>query len=248
MQNERKMLKMNHLDAFNAEMYGYILLDHAEEVPEAEISSGKYYLPVKGVIKENSTSTKIRPVFDASAKSTNGTSLNDLYLIGPNLYPLIFDILLKFREHKIAMAGDISKMYREVKLEDCDKDFHRMFVRHPDGRIVVARMKRLTFGVRPSPFIATSVIRYHAAKHKESYPEASEAILSSFYVDDFLSGASTLEEAQHIRESLCELLGKCGMVLRKWRSSSKELLQSIPEELIEKEDRKELIRGDALRH
>ncbi|GBN35138.1 hypothetical protein AVEN_24704-1 [Araneus ventricosus] len=46
------------------------------------------YLPHRAVIKENST-TRIRPVFDASAKQKNGSSLNSCLEKGPNLVKLI---------------------------------------------------------------------------------------------------------------------------------------------------------------
>jgi len=51
------------------------------------------------------------------------------------------------------------------------------------------RIKRLTFGVKSSPYLATQVIRHVAESHSQSHPEASKAILEDFYVDDFLSGA-----------------------------------------------------------
>ena len=67
-----------------------------------------------GVTKESSTSTKLRVIFDASAKTSNGLSLNDTLCVGPTLHPNLDHILLKFRTYKIALTGDISKMYREV--------------------------------------------------------------------------------------------------------------------------------------
>ncbi len=71
-----------------------------------------------------STTTKVRPVFDASAKSSTGVSLNDLLYTGPNLYQLQTDILLRFRTHKIGFSADISKMFREVWLHEDERDFH----------------------------------------------------------------------------------------------------------------------------
>ncbi len=64
--------------------------------------------------------------------------------------------------------------------------------------MIDAKMKRLTFGIRSSPFLATQVIRDLASKHKTSHPEASFAIVNSFYVDDFVSGTNTVTEAQLI--------------------------------------------------
>ncbi len=245
--NERRMLRMGQLESFNAEMAGYLEMGHAEVVSDNKEKNAKYYLPVKGVVKTSSTSTKVRPVFDASAKSSNGKALNDIYLVGPNLYPLILDILLKFRVKPVAIAADISKMYREVWLQDEDKDYHRLFIRAKNGELLQARMKRLTFGVRPSPFVATSVIRHHAKLNATQYPEASEAILANFYVDDYLASVDTVEEADKLRESLCQLLNLCGMTLRKWRASSDNVLEKIPPDLLEKEDRKELMKSDALK-
>ena len=97
-------------------------------------------------------------------------------------------------------------------------------------------MRRLTFGVKPSPFLATRVIQHLAERHASSHPEASTAILRDFYVDDYLSGASTVEEAQHLREQLCQLLNLAGMKFRKCRSSSNEFRKTIPSDLIETED------------
>lgn len=51
---------------------------------EAE-SSKAYYIPHHAVIKEDSTTTKVRVVFDASCKSTSGVSLNDISIVGPTV-------------------------------------------------------------------------------------------------------------------------------------------------------------------
>ena len=94
-------------------------------------------------------------------------------------------------------------------------------------------MRRLTFGVTSSPFLATSVLRQAASDLSETYPLASAALQSDFYVDDCLSGASDISGALHLQQELCQLLNDIGFVLRKWRSNSSELLKHIPEELRE---------------
>ena len=60
-------------------------------------SNPVFYLPHRPVIKEASESSKIRPVFDASAKGSNGISLNDCIDPGPSLLPNLVDVLLRFR-------------------------------------------------------------------------------------------------------------------------------------------------------
>ena len=244
-QNERKMLKMGHLEAFNKELETYMTMEYAHEVPAEELNADAYYLPVQGVVKLSSTSTKIRPVFDGSAKTTSGSAVNDLFLPGPSLKPLISDVLLKFRAKRVGITSDISKIYREVKLERDDTDLHRFFCRTNDGKLTVLRMSKLTFGIRPSPFVATSILRFHSKKYVDSHPAAAQAILQSFYVDDFISGANTAEEAVKLQQTLCQVLREACLKLCKWRSSSKQVLESIPEELRESDPIQEQLGQDA---
>ena len=62
---------------------------------------------------------------------------------------------------------------------------------------------------------------------------ASDMVKQTFYVDDCLTGAATVEEAISLSESLNQLLEKACMKLRKWRLNSEELLQTIPEQMRE---------------
>ena len=63
-------------------------------------------------------------------------------------------------------------------------------------------MKKLTFGVSSSSFLATKVLRQAAADHKEEFPKAAEVINNSFHIDDCLTGAATLEEAKEVQVKL----------------------------------------------
>ena len=164
-------------------------MKHSELVPVEDLSkpdSETYYLPMHGVVKESSTTTKLRVVFDASAKSTSGHSLNDVLLSDPVLYPLLANILIKFRQHSIGMSTDISKMFREVSLHLEDRDLHRYVMKNEneEGLVEDWRMTRVTFGVTSSPFLATQVLRQVAIDHQQEFPEAAALITSSFYVDD----------------------------------------------------------------
>ena len=125
-------------------------------------------------------------------------------------------------------------MYREVKLSSEDKDLHRFLWRaSPNLPIQDYRMTRVTFGVSASPYLAVKTLQQTAADHGEEYPRATQYINSSFYVDDFLGGASTPQEAVELFQQLREVLLKGGFNLCKWRSSSSEVLQDIPTALQE---------------
>ena len=235
--NERSITRRNLWEPFQQVVRGYLDLGHAEPVPPSEPPpppSSSYYLPMHAVMKDSSTTTKLRVVFDGSAATTSGTSLNQSLLVGPTLQPTLSAILLKFRCYPVAINADISKMYREVLLHPADKDLHRFVWRaSPEDPISTYRMCRVTFGVSASPYLAVKTLQKTALDHGEEYPEVIWHILHSFYVDDFLGGADTPQEALSLFHRLREVLQKGGFNLTKWRSSSSAVLQDIPPELQE---------------
>ena len=67
-----------------------------------------HYIPHYLAIRDDKTTTKIRIVFDESARD-NGPSLNDCLYKGPHLTPLRYDIILRLRLHVVALTSDIEK-------------------------------------------------------------------------------------------------------------------------------------------
>jgi hypothetical protein len=116
------------------EQYTQAFLDfyersHMELVPQDELqiaAKDSFYIPHHCVIKQESTTTKIRIVFDGSAVTTTGESLNSLLVVGPKRQDNLTNILIRFRFHLVALTGDVEKMYRQVALQKRDKDFHRI--------------------------------------------------------------------------------------------------------------------------
>jgi len=94
----------------------YLDLGHMSSVSAADIGLCRYVLPHYCVTKEDSSTTKLRVVFDGSAASSSGYSLNDVFMAGPVIQPTMFQILLRFRSHPVAITGDICKMYRCVRV------------------------------------------------------------------------------------------------------------------------------------
>ena len=125
---ERSLLAKAQFKEFASCIEEYLELGHAELVPVTELQKTHqqvYYMPMHTVRKEASTTTKLRVVFDASAKSVSGASLNDQFLIGPTVHPSLVDVLMRFRRHKIVMTTNFSKMYRAVLLSKEQRDLHR---------------------------------------------------------------------------------------------------------------------------
>ena len=233
--NERSIQRRGIWEPFQQVIKGYFDLNHAELVPaEEQLPHPNFYLPMHAVLKDSSTSTKLRVVFDGSATTTSGLSLNQSLLVGPTLQPTLSTTLLKFRCYPIALNADISKMYREVKLSSADKDLHRFLWRaSPNLPVQDCRMTRVTFGVSASPYLAVRALLQTADDHGEEYPRATQHIKHSFYVDDFLGGADTPQEALLLFTQMRRILERGGFNLCKWRSSSSEVLQQIPVSLQE---------------
>ncbi|GFV77149.1 integrase catalytic domain-containing protein [Trichonephila clavipes] len=111
---ERKLHSNNQLkEQYTEFMEEYQNLGHVTPVA-SYVKSLHYFLPHHGVINDNSSTTKLRVVFDGSFKSTNGNSLNDILLIGKKLQSDIFLTLLKFRFFPIAFSADILPMVHLV--------------------------------------------------------------------------------------------------------------------------------------
>ena len=204
--NGKSLLKKKRWSEFQSVMLEYITLGHTVAISPQDVSlppSQSYYMPVHSVLKETSTSTKVRAVFDASAPSASGVSLNDLLAVGPTLQPTLEQTLLRFRRHSIAISGDISKMYREILLSPADRPMHRFLWRQELGDAWQDfEMQRVTFGVTSSPYMAIRTLMQVATDFGEDFPLAQKHIRESFYVDDFFGGAETVSEASLLRPLL----------------------------------------------
>ena len=99
----------------------YFEMRHAVAVPVEDLdkpSAEVYYFPMHAVRKETSSTSKLCVVFNASAKTSTGTLLNDHLLVGPTLHASLIDVLLQFRQHGVAFTMDVSRMYRAVLLPE----------------------------------------------------------------------------------------------------------------------------------
>ena len=91
-------------------MDDYLRMGHMEEVAENEIPQRVCYLPHHAVVKTSSLTTKVRVVFDASAKGSKGQLLNDILLCGPTIQEDVFTILCRFRKHIYVVIADVEKI------------------------------------------------------------------------------------------------------------------------------------------
>ncbi|XP_055522715.1 uncharacterized protein LOC129716896 [Wyeomyia smithii] len=137
-------------------MREYLSLGHMRPI-EAEYSGNSmaYYLPHHPVIKEASTTTKLRVVFDGSAKTSTGYSRNDALCVGPVVKNDLLKQILRFRTYPIALVSDIAKMYRQVAVQPDDMPMQRIFWRFSQNEpIRIYELATVTYGLAPSSFLA----------------------------------------------------------------------------------------------
>jgi len=72
------------------------------------------------VIRESSLTAKLHIVFDASAKTTSGKSLNDILHVGPTVQDDFINIMIRFQTKKVALCAKIEKMYRKIRIAEED--------------------------------------------------------------------------------------------------------------------------------
>ncbi|XP_065089129.1 uncharacterized protein LOC135710468 [Ochlerotatus camptorhynchus] len=211
----------------------YISLGHMRLVEADDENTPAYYLPHHPVIKEASTTTKVRVVFDGSAKTSSSFSLNEAFCVGPVVQDDLLDIILRFRTFFIALVADIAKMYRQILVHLDDTPFQRILWRFSKlSPVQIYELLTVTYGLGPSSYLAARTLQQLAEDEGAAYPNGGPALKKNFYVDDFIGGAQSVEEAIRLRTELDELLKKGGFELRKWTSNQLEVLQSLSDEQV----------------
>ncbi|XP_011860709.1 PREDICTED: uncharacterized protein LOC105557892, partial [Vollenhovia emeryi] len=126
----RKRLDANPVlkQEYERVMNEYIDLGHMSLISDE--AEGGYYLPHHAITKSTSNTTKVRVVFDASAKTNKGISLNDTLMTGPTIQSKLFEHLVRFRTHRYVLTADIEKMYRQIWVHPNDRQYQKVFWYH----------------------------------------------------------------------------------------------------------------------
>ena len=190
-----------------------------------------YYSPHHAVVRRDRETTKVRIVYDGSAKNCKDErSLNDCLEVGENYIPHIFKMLTTFRWNFVALTADIKKAFLMVGIKSDDRDMLRfLWFKDPlaeKPEINEYRFNRLVFGLRPSPSILGETIAHHLNLYKQSEPEMYELLRKSLYVDDLLTGEEN-DENSFVVYQKSKIMASGGFNLRKWNSNSQTLLKSI---------------------
>ncbi|XP_011687025.1 PREDICTED: uncharacterized protein LOC105449468 [Wasmannia auropunctata] len=213
-------------------MVQYDEMDHMTMVePSGDSPTRVSYLPHHGVLRETSSTTKLRVVFNGSTALPTGESLNRCLLVGPNLLPPLADILLRWRNHRYVFATDVEKMYRQILVHPEDRDLQRIVWRcDPRDHLREYRLNTVTYGLACAPFLAMRALRQLADDEEETYPRGADVLRRDVYMDDVLTGADTLDRARDLQRQLTDLCMAGGFPLRKWSSNHPDVLADVPED------------------
>ncbi|XP_043505744.1 uncharacterized protein LOC122526416 [Polistes fuscatus] len=235
---ERKLAKNPTLrDAYSSFIKEYRDLEHMRTLPEDKATPlSTYYIPHHAILNEKSATTKLRVVFDASAKSKSGISLNDALAIGPNIQDDLFSIIARFRTYAYVITADIQKMYRQIRVDESQVSLQKIFwrddVRNP---VSTCELLTLTYGTASASFLATRCLKEIADLEEGNHPIGAQVIRRDFYVDDLLTGADSIAEVREIRDQVNQVLAKAGFKLHKWAANSGKILPHIPEKVDSKQ-------------
>ena len=144
---------------------------------------------------------------------------------GPSMLNDLLDILLRWRLSNVAFAGDISKMYHSVKTGELEGHLRRLLwrdcviEREPD----IYAFQVVTFGDRPAGCIAAAALHETATMFDQMSPEAAQILREDSYMDDVVSGADSLDEANRLVSMIQEIGILGGFKFKEFAISGKEV-------------------------
>ncbi|XP_058816425.1 uncharacterized protein LOC131679707 [Topomyia yanbarensis] len=233
---EHRLQNDPHLaEVLNTKIADYICKGYIRKLTDAELTIQHprvWYLPVFPVVNPNKPA-KTRLVWDAAAKAYD-VSLNSVLLKGPDFLASLLSVLIKFREHRIAVCGDLREMYHQVLMREEDQHCQRFFWGREEstGGPNVYIMQVMTFGACCSPSTAQYVKNKHAKLYENEFPAAVHAIVKQHYVDDMLISVETEEEAISLVHDIKMIHQEGGFEMRNWLSNSSTVLLSLNEKLV----------------
>lgn len=228
---ERRQLRdPTKAEAYQAEIGKLKQAGYASKISSAQVkkSSESWFIP-HHLVTHNA---KNRIVFNCSY-TYRDKNLNELLIPGPNLGASLLGVLLRFREHSVAVSSDIKGMFHQVRLLPEDRPLLRFLWRdlQRDTQPDVYEWQVLPFGTTCSPCCAIYALQRHVYHHSHPEDEVRRSIENNFYVDNWLQSFPTREMAKDMVEVLRRLLLEGGFELRQWASNAPEVVGHLPKDI-----------------
>jgi hypothetical protein len=220
---ENRLMKSKIKDRYTEFLQEYEDLGHLTRVSRPSFG---YYIPHHAVLREQSETTKLRVVFNASFKGSSGKSLNDIMMVGPRVQDDLISILLRFRYHIYVVTGDIEKMYRQIVVDECQRHLQLILWRADHSQpLQTLQLNTVTYGTASAPFLSTRYLVQLANECPDD--KIANIVRSDFYVDDLNTGASSKNELETILKGVIQVLNKGCFPLRKFRTNAPEIFSDL---------------------
>ena len=212
-------------------------------ISEKEIKTFKgpiMYLPHSIVHSPTSITTPYRVVYDGSAviKTNPKVTYNDLLLPGLPLHRELTAILMKFRQKRYVLNGDIKALFLNVLLHKDHQNLCRFLWQDSyDGPIITYKFQALLFGLNCSPTIAMAAVQKLTKmvmtdpKSTDHDKLAAERLANDVYVDDLVTTFNDVTEMEQCYNSINKILAMGSFEMRKWMSNHFRFMKKIPEKI-----------------
>lgn len=230
MQLERRLASNPDLkERYVAFMREYIALGHMRVVTDQPGDPSQcFYIP------HHPVTVKFRVVFNGSAQTTNGVSLNDTQLAGPTIQDTLVNIVFRFRLFAVALSADVEKMFRQIQIDERHQHWQLILWRESShAPLCTYALTTVTYGLTSSPFNAVRALHQCAIDNCGVISDGNRAavartsILRDFYVDDYLTSAPSTERAVELATDVDRILQQGHFPLRKWQSNDAHALARI---------------------
>ena len=208
------------------QMEEQVELGHVRIIPNhnADPESPVCYLANHIVTYEDKPG-KFRITQDGAAK-TQGTSLNKAVLTGPDFMSKLIGIVMRFRRNAVVLSADIKSFFFQIEMsiKDAPAGRHLWWTDRSMKKEIILEPRTFNMGLASSPTASAFTLQYHALQVKSMYElDIFIAIMSQFYVDDYLDSVRTVEEGRKRKKNMKEALKLGGFDLIKWKSNIEEL-------------------------
>ena len=225
LESERKLQQLNYVEYI--ENLPHDVQDSLKSHPIQN------FIPWRAVWKENSVSTPCRIVFDASQATSSGYSLNDLLAKGRNNLNKLQEIVIRWSMHRVGIHTDVRKMYNTIQLNRLDWCYQRYIweenldpTKIPKEKVI----KTLIYGVRSSGNQSEYALRKVAELSQSEHPDVNRVVQEDIYVDDCITGATSITHAHDLADKLELVINKGGFQLKGVSFSGETPLEKLTDD------------------
>ncbi|CAH2109256.1 unnamed protein product [Euphydryas editha] len=121
-------------------------------------------------------------------------------------------------------------MFRQIWINREDQNLQMILWRdNPNKKLIEYHLATISYGTKAAPFLAMMTLKRLAHDERLNFQDSSapSVLEESFYMDDLIHGAHSIQAATQLQTDMIKLLKAGGFHLRKWKSNSPELLEHV---------------------